>query len=158
MKQDGGNGFTLLELIIVMTIIGILAGMVVPSFREAYKNLKLITSAQRIASLITYARQKAVLERVNLRLNIAYDRKKYWLSVEKDPILYPGYYTDIKDTISGPHYLSEGVTINSYFTYITFYTDGKVDNDSLIVQDEDGDEYVLYLKRGITQVKITKKG
>lgn len=156
LNQDN-KGFTLLELLIVMAIMGIFIVGAIPSFKGTYKTFKLDTSASQLASFITYARQKAILERVNYRLNFDYQGTRYWLTIEQDPVNYPNYYLPAKILGKNIHYLPEEISINSYFDFITFYPDGKVDKDTLILRNEDLDECLVHIRRKINYVKITQK-
>lgn len=149
-KPVESNGFTLIELLIVIGIIGLVILTAIPSFKGIYSNLKISTASKEIASFITYARQKAILERVKYRLHFDYEGKKYWLCFQQDPINYPNYYIKTKKL----YCLPEGVFIENYFDFITFYPNGKVDTNSLTLKNESGDEYILHLGRN---VKITKK-
>jgi len=151
------EGFTLLEILIVITIMGVLLLTARPSFKNTYRNLKISTTSKKIASFISYARQKAILERVKYRLNFDYQGKKYWLTVEKDPVNYPDYYVEVKSKFGKQTYLPEEVTIESYIDFITFYPDGKIDKNSLTLKSEWGDEYILHLGRRVNHVKITAK-
>ncbi len=151
------NGFTLLELLIVIAIMGIFIAAAIPSFKGTYKSFKVDTATSQLASAINYTRQKAILERVKCRLNFDYNRTGYWLTIEQDPVNYPNYYLPVKTLGKNIHYLAEGVSINSYSDFITFYPDGKVDKDTLTLRNEGLDEYTLHIGRRINCVKITQK-
>jgi prepilin-type N-terminal cleavage/methylation domain-containing protein len=151
--QDKIHGFTLIELLIVTAVIGILILCAIPYFKNTYNSFKISISTKKIASIITYARQKAILERTKYRLNFDYYNNKYWLTVEKDPLNYPDYYICTKRT----HYFPEGVFIDSYFSFITFYPDGKIDEKLLTLKNESGDKYLLEIGRRVNHVKITSK-
>lgn len=59
-KPIHGQGFTLLELVVTMTIAGILFGIAIPSFNEAIKNNRLTTLANDFVTSLNLARSEAV--------------------------------------------------------------------------------------------------
>lgn len=153
MPTEETKGFTLLELLIVIAIMGILLLAVIPSFKETYRGLEILTASKKIASFITYAKQKAILERVKYRLNFDYTGRKYWLTREKDPIDYPNNYVEINRFAELP----EKVVLDHEVDFITFLPDGQSDIDLLRLRNEFGDEYMLYFGKGLPYVKISKK-
>lgn len=56
-------GFTLLELIIVMIIIGLMSVLVVPVIGGSLSNMKLKTAAKKTASALRYCRNKAATQK-----------------------------------------------------------------------------------------------
>jgi len=58
------RGFTLVEVLVVLTIIGIIGLVAVPSFEPMQQSMGLRTSARELASELRYAQQKAVAEGV----------------------------------------------------------------------------------------------
>ena len=87
------QGFTLIEIMIVIAIIGVLAAIAVPSFQEARKR-----SNQRAC----YANQKVVigaLVQYNLDFNTSYDTSP----IEFQKLASEGYLQDIpQDPGGGP--------------------------------------------------------
>ncbi|MBW7473096.1 GspH/FimT family pseudopilin [Marinobacter sp. M216] len=53
------SGFTLVELLITITILGIIATFAVPSFREMVLNNRLAAQTNEVSSFISYARSEA---------------------------------------------------------------------------------------------------
>lgn len=62
MRNKRDNGFTIVELMIVMVIVGILISMAIPSFRFMFSKDKLRTSTSTITAMLYTARMKAMNE------------------------------------------------------------------------------------------------
>lgn len=60
LGERNDAGFTLIELIVVMTIVGIVAAFAVPSFTNLIRNNQITSTTNSISGLISFARQEAV--------------------------------------------------------------------------------------------------
>lgn len=58
--MKNANGFTLIELMIALTIIGVLMTVAVPSFTETIKNNRLVTQVNLLAGSLALARSEAI--------------------------------------------------------------------------------------------------
>ena len=58
------NGFTLLELVVVLVIIGLMSALVVPKLTGPLSNLDLKTAAKKISASLRYARSRAATEKI----------------------------------------------------------------------------------------------
>ncbi|HEV2386578.1 MAG TPA: prepilin-type N-terminal cleavage/methylation domain-containing protein [Candidatus Acidoferrales bacterium] len=56
----GGRGFTLLELVIVLTIVALAAALVVPNLARAFADAELRLEARAVANLFLQARERAL--------------------------------------------------------------------------------------------------
>jgi general secretion pathway protein H len=63
MHSRSTRGFTLLELIVVLVIIGLMAVLVVPRLVGPLANLDLKTASQKISASLRYARSQAAAEK-----------------------------------------------------------------------------------------------
>lgn len=72
-----GSGFTLMEVMVVMAIIGILASISVPNFRNYMIQRRLNGATRQIMSDLMYARMQAVSQNNKFRVIFNGDGKQY---------------------------------------------------------------------------------
>ena len=63
-RRDSVKGFTLIELMLSLTILGILLAVAVPSFREYQANQAVRSAASQLVSAMNFARSEAVKRNV----------------------------------------------------------------------------------------------
>ena len=90
MKSD--SGFTLLELMLVLLIMGLLVGMVAPALSSLKKERDLNAAAQIASSACNYARSLAVTTGRRSRLGMDRESSRIDLLVEEDPMGDPGNF------------------------------------------------------------------
>jgi len=73
-------GFTLIEVMIVLTIIAILSSIAMPSFKGIAASSRLKTSAKGIRDLCYFARNMAITEQSGFFVILDMDQNLYWLA------------------------------------------------------------------------------
>lgn len=68
MNRSGQRGFTIVELMVTITVGAILLTLAVPSFLEIIRNNRLTTEANILVASLQYARSEAVRRRGNVSL------------------------------------------------------------------------------------------
>lgn len=68
------SGFTLIEIILVVLIIGMTTAFAIPSFVRSYQGAKLRTSARSVVMAHRYARSVAVLQQKQVRIYFYQDQ------------------------------------------------------------------------------------
>ena len=72
METRGTSGFTLLEMLTVIVIIGIILAIGIPAFTNLMKSGGLGAAARQVSNTLTLARQYAITQRANVRVVFPY--------------------------------------------------------------------------------------
>ncbi len=127
------DGFSLMEIMLVFTIIAVLSSISMPAMRGFAASRRLKTSAQAIADTLAFARDMAITERTTHLVVFDVDSNRYWLASSEtfdvqNPVASAGRAANA--TTSGgqvtvsrtsgimgiPQPLSQGITIAALIT------------------------------------------
>ena len=142
-RGDGTRaaGFTMLEMMIIVVIIGIVAAMAVPSFFNTIPRLKARTEARNILNFVRLARSKAVSGGAQYGVYIDINNRQYILF--KDTINPAQVMYNTGDSVVvGPETLDPDVVLtNSTFTnnsVVFTPTGGASQSGSFTLDNTDG--------------------
>jgi prepilin-type N-terminal cleavage/methylation domain-containing protein len=76
--SSNARGYTLIELILVLVLLGLMFGIAVPKFRQAVLSDSLDATSLRIIGLVQDLREKAVSNQVTYVLHLDLRGKKLW--------------------------------------------------------------------------------
>jgi len=79
-KPSREDGFTLIELVLVVVILMVVVGISTPLFRNTYRELPLRESAHNISRLMAYARERSVAEGKKHRIQFDTVNRSYRLT------------------------------------------------------------------------------
>ena len=87
LRKSSASGFTLMELIVVVTILGIAVSFILPSFGRGLDHWRLRGAVREVATLIKFARTQSVA--AMRPLHVAFDRSRslYWLDNADAPVI-----------------------------------------------------------------------
>jgi type II secretion system protein H len=138
----GSDGFTLLELILVMVIISTILAMAAPSLRGFFSSRKTHDAAANILSLIRFARSQAITEGRTYRLNFDSGKGIYWLTSNEE-----GAFSGLKTEFGRDFQLPDDTTVEikkeddkkGEEKYIDFFPQGMAEIGTITLTDRSGD-------------------
>ncbi len=79
------NGFTLLELAVVILLLGFILMLTLPQFREMIGPQDIKSSVRSFVGTVRYVQSQAATTKQRHRLNLDLGENVYWISVEGEP-------------------------------------------------------------------------
>ncbi len=147
-----GAGFTLVELLLVVIILGILAGMAVPSFRKTYSSLEINNAANNLAILMRYAQARAAVERINYRLNFDPENKSCWL--ERKSSSDSGIFEKVSSKFTRSIAFPKDIKVEPDLKIVNFYPDGRIDNVMIYLKQDGKEIYAVSTKGQVGYVEV----
>ena len=135
MRRTGADGFTLIEILIVVGLIMIVAGAAVPTLADAIQRYSLITASQQVVSTIRGARHQAVGQNRILRVRFDF------------PAAGQYQVLDAADAAVGDvQFLPTGALFGAVSGDIQIITSGRVTDlagnattETIVVSNDDGE-------------------
>ena len=130
LRTGGVGGFTLLELMVVVALVGIMAAIAAPSMRKTVPRMKLRSAAEQLANDLQFARLKGISG--NYKTQILFDTAANtytrYLDTDRDGTLGEAGEADITART-----MPSGIafTIASTVANVTFDPTGSADDETL---------------------------
>ena len=156
-KTYSRSGFTLLELMVVMTLLAVLAAGVTPVFRGALSGVRAEDEARDLVAMLEYAQARAITDAVEYRVYVAPTLNSYWLEraeIRGGRAVNFTVVTDqvVKRTVlpptaqlAEPRARREGKQL---LYYVAFYPNGMCDEALLGISDLDDESTFLISTEG----------
>ena len=137
------NGFTLLELLVVLVILGLLAATVPPLVARAVPGAELKSAAREVAAALRYARSQAVtsgrevsfeMDVESRRYRITGGERDFALPAELDIAVFGAASVSPDDLTGGIRFFTDGSSTGGYVTIENKDHSYRVDVDWLVGQ------------------------
>lgn len=125
-RRQGEKGYSLAELLVVLAIVALIAGLSLPLIRPKPKAIELQTIAQKIASSMRTVRSEAISSNLDKFISIDLQSRQYWYR-EKQKQAIPSY-------ISLSLLSAREETIQSNVGRIRFFADGGSSGGKLVLK------------------------
>jgi prepilin-type N-terminal cleavage/methylation domain-containing protein len=122
------DGFSLIELMIVVALVAVLAGMTVPAMAGAIKEYELITAGQQVVSTIRSARLQAVSKNMILKVRFDFPADGQYQIV------------DVADASAGAVQVLGNDVMFDGFTDVQFTTSGRIAAPITVTVANDSDQ------------------
>lgn len=144
------DGFTFLEILIVIIVLGVIAGFSIPRFHETFNNLQLKMAAYDLAQFFQYSQGEALRE--GRTHKIVLDGQAYWIMKENDEEEF--------ERISGRwgrnNLINNNIEVISEKNEIYFYPEGRIDRMEINLKRGEK-TYILTTKERQGYVEIQEK-
>ncbi len=161
------EGFTLIELVVVVTLIVMMIGLTMPQIRNTLLSDNLKRTALRMAGMAKNLRDEAVRERKTYGLHLDMLRQRYWIGfaamTEEDQVLAQENAEKLPSDVQilDVWFKEEGkVGANHYSpgeAVILFFKKGYVQPSVIHLGDDDGRRFTVVLSPFGGKVKILEK-
>ncbi|HKN67444.1 MAG TPA: type II secretion system protein [Gemmatimonadaceae bacterium] len=134
VRASGRQGVTIVEMVVVLTIIGIVAAAVVPALRPlGVRRDVLVESRSALMSVLTSARRRAITDATTLTLTLDPETARYWMhEAEPTDSMIRGAHFDSASVFGFP----EGVTLTGSAPrlHFVFSPSGTVSGEPIAIR------------------------
>jgi len=138
-----GSGFTLLELIVILGLVGVLLAMAAPSLRGFMGSRQTADAAAQVLALTQWAGSRAAAQGNVYRLNLDTQANTYWLTMQQG-----GEFVDLGSEFGRRFKLPEGAAAtlrrpagSEPRAYIAFYPTGRTEEVTIELRGRQGEVF-----------------
>ncbi len=143
----GPDGFTLLELMVVLALLALLMGLVLPGLQRTIKKERDRASLRQLATVLRLARSQAATSRQRVRVFMDRETGRYWLEGSGRRGVLTGMRLGKISLVWQDQERRQG--------YIAFYGDGSSSGGKLALEDATGRQYTLEVAVITGKVSLT---
>ncbi len=149
------SGFTYIELLIVLVILSIVLSSSVPLFSRTFSRLQLEVFSYKVAKLLDFARNRAVISGDAMQVHFnTRDRKYRLLQAQGDPLNGP--FEPVAGRVGLTQIVPDAIVVSSSQPNVTFYPNGAADAFQLFIYDKKRNGYKLTTDVWTGHVRLTR--
>lgn len=157
-KTKSLTGFTLLELLVVLTIAGLLAALIPPLYSKAVPGARLKTTARDLAISLREARSSAISSGSRIDLTLHSEPMSYAVGNESAVQLPSGVIMTAHDYLAAADAsLSDSNALTDEDIVIRFFPDGS-SNGAVVKMANSGTSYRVDVSWLMGDIRVTKVG
>lgn len=148
------KAFTFIELLVVVLIIGVVAGLIVPNFGNTYARFLLKETAHDIAHTLRYAQTNAITGRRIVQMAFDESASRYWLQAAKGESGARAEYERIPGRMGRTFNIPDGISIESELSEISCHPNGILEKARIYVSDERGNYFTVSTREQVGYVHV----
>ena len=142
------KAFTLVEMLLIVVLLAVAAGLSLPNFSKSYTQLELQNTVNILTYMMRYAQSRAITQNKKMRLLFDENSKKYQLLEENKE-----NYTPLIGRWGKSVIISKGVTVESLHPSIDFFPTGEIEKtDVKLCREKDCMIVTTQLQRSQVEV------
>jgi general secretion pathway protein H len=122
-------GFTLIEMLVVMTIMALVAAIAVPLLAHPSNSLTLETTARNLAGALRFTRAAAIAQNVDIALDIDVDQRTFQSNAMPLQKFEPGIVAELR--------VAEPERVTSSHGAFRFFPDGSSTGGDIVLRLRD---------------------
>lgn len=162
-KRRADAGYTLMEMIVVMTIVGLITAGVIPVFQGTLTAVRGDRASRDFVALLKYAQETAIAEATEYRFCMNHEEGTYWLmraAVDEDG---ERTFERVDDGYGATRRLPDGISLDRPDTrydrdakahFVAFYPGGACDYATITIEKRNGDDIDIRTKGRLGQFEV----
>ncbi|MDD3374464.1 MAG: prepilin-type N-terminal cleavage/methylation domain-containing protein [Candidatus Omnitrophica bacterium] len=133
------KAFTLIELLMVLVLVALIAGLALPNLLKGRTYIELKQTAKDMARVMQYAQQRSVIDNREYQMQIDSSENRYWLMAEvlsDDVIMIEKEFEKIPGRMGKVLTIPEKIEVQAEKETIHFYPNGLVEKVQINLTDQ----------------------
>lgn len=160
------DGFTLIELIVVMTIIALMTAVVVPMYQGSLTYVQRDRAVRDFVAHMKYAQERAITDSTEYRFYFREEQRDFWVmrlasmkGDEKEFAYLDEGATEVRHLPETVHLDDPKARFDRdrEANYVAFYASGACDYAKIVLESDDDTRITLETKGRLGQFKVKEK-